>query len=78
MITALEEKEEKMKGVQWRTHADVMQPCEDVVRNPSQWLRSVVVCVTTCCAARGVIPGNGAMDASRRSSIWRWRLSNAH
>ena len=29
MSTALEEREEKMKRVQWRTHAGVMQPCEE-------------------------------------------------
>ena len=30
MSTALEEKEKNMKRVQWRTHADLMQLCEDL------------------------------------------------
>ena len=49
-----------MKRVQWRTRAGVTQPCEDVMQ-PSQFTPFVVVCMTACCAAREVIPGNGAM-----------------
>ena len=51
MSTLLEEREEKMKRMQWRMHAGV-------VRKPSQFTRFVVVCMTLRCAAREVIPGN--------------------
>ena len=55
MNIALEEREEKMTRVQWRTHAGVMQALAICP--------FVEVCMTACFAAREVIPGNGATGA---------------
>ena len=46
MSTALEEREEKIKRVQWRTHAGVMHPCENPRNLPDllwfAWQRAVL------------------------------------
>ena len=62
MSIALQERKKKL-GVCNGASMQAWCSLAKTVQKPSQFTPFVVVCMTACCAAREVIPGNGAMGA---------------